>query len=128
MIEQGAVLLTIVAVFFYWAAGKHLAVLWNRPDLWGGADLIAAAIGGVTMLALELVLLSYPEPGAGPDVWLVAVRRAAIFAWAMWLACWMASIWVEVETTIAVPESLEPIDERAKNVHLGWMPFVGGNR
>lgn len=123
MLSQIAVVTTIAAVLAIWWAGKRLTVIWNRPGLWDAMDLLAAGLAGIAMLVLELALLSY-SGASGPALWLVAVRRAVIFAYALGLACWLASIWVEVETTIGEPPGLEPIGSRAWQIHLGWVPFV----
>jgi len=119
------------AMFFcilssFWVAGKYLAVTLDHPGLWDGTDLGVGILSALLMFPSQMLILSYSETGSGPAIWMFAFRRAGIALYAMTLWYWYLSIGIEKETDFSVPESLRPIEERAWELHLGWMPGING--
>jgi len=120
-----ALLMLSAGLISSWAAGKWLTCDLDKPDWWDLLDALAGAAGAVivAIYTYAIVALDPAGPGFGP-IWAYAVRNGAAFGWATFLSCWLASIWIETESEISVPPSLEPIEQRAYEIHLGWAPFV----
>jgi len=110
----------------FWIAAKHLAVTIDHPGLWDFADFGVGILSALLMFPSQMLILSYSETGSGPAIWMFAFRRAGIALYAMTLWYWYLSIGIEKETDFSVPESLRPIEERAWELHLGWMPGING--
>lgn len=110
-----------------WAAVKFLAVEFDREDYWDLADFGAAALVGVGTFSLQLALRDFQAGvGSGLPYWSFALREATMLAYAMAIAFWMASAWIESDLDVALPDDLEPMAERVWSIHLGWVPFIGG--
>lgn len=115
----------VVGVGTLWLAGKWLSVLRDRDDWWDLSDLWAGAIAGVAMFGYQVTLFRYqPMRGGGLPHWVLALRQAVLFAYAVAVSLWIASVVIETETDYAIPDSLEPIETRVYKIHLGWFPFV----
>lgn len=128
MLEK--VLLNCVTVFLLlgssllWWTVKREAVRHDWPLLWDVADLVGGMVSAVACYALVRPLVVFrPSQGVTTDPALFALRSAAAFGFAMFLGFWVASMYVEAETERGLPASLDPLEERVYEMHLGWVPF-----
>lgn len=121
--------ISLVSIACFWSALKRLSVILDREDWWDLADLVIGPVAFLAFFSLQLALREYRvDAGHGVPYTVFAFRRAALFGFATIVAAWLVSVWLETEFDVDVPESLEPIERRIWNIHLGWIPLVDGGQ